>query len=103
MCQCVVEPELCPVVSGAKEVYVPEFGSSLSHRVGEIMGTCDFVGFMQCGEAIFVQTPKRMDERLGKHEPRADAQLRRMSTVSKPHRRPQRVDASLECACGNCR
>jgi len=63
------EPEFGPVVVAAEEVHVPEFGPRLRYRVKKVIGQRYLVGFVQGGQALFVQAPERVDQRLGEREP----------------------------------
>ena len=87
-----------PVVATAQEVYVPEFGPRLGGGVTKAVGQRDLVGFVQAGQALFIQAAERVDQRLGEHEPRTDAQPRRAGTVGEPRGGPQRGDPGLDDA-----
>ena len=62
------------------------------------MGQRDLVGFVQGGQALFVEAAERVDQRLGQHEPGTDAQPGRAGAVGEPGGGPQRLNPGLDDA-----
>jgi hypothetical protein len=91
---------LGPVVAPAEEVHIAEFGPRLRGGVGLIMGQSDLIGFVQGGQARFVEATERMDQRLRQGEPCADPQLYCRGAVSQPGGDPQGTDTGLDGAGG---
>ena len=48
----------------AQEFHVAEFGTGLCHRLVVAVGEPDAVGFVECGQSLFLQTAEEMDQCL---------------------------------------